>query len=107
MSHERAPEAVAAASASGHVAGDAASAPDHVPLSMTYPGAVAGVLRREGLDDPIFLGAGEDAWAFALSEAEAIRVLGGRQQEGTRRHPLAQGLDTKRPLTYARSSKRA
>ena len=42
---------------------------------MTYPGAVAGVLRREGLHDPIFLGAGEDAWAFALSDTEAIRVF--------------------------------
>ena len=42
---------------------------------MTYPGAVEGVLRREGLDDPIFLGAGEDAWAFALSDAEAIRIF--------------------------------
>ncbi|MCY3738393.1 MAG: aminoglycoside phosphotransferase family protein [Gemmatimonadaceae bacterium] len=44
-------------------------------MSMTYPDAVEGVLRREGLDDPIFLGAGEDAWAFALSDTEAIRIF--------------------------------
>ena len=42
---------------------------------MSYPGPVEGVLRQEGLDAPIFLGAGEDAWAFALSDAEAIRVF--------------------------------
>lgn len=75
MNQEPAPEAVAAASASGHVARDAASTPDPVPLSMIYPGAVAGVLRHEGLDDPVFLGAGEDAWAFALSDAEAVRIF--------------------------------
>ena len=42
---------------------------------MSYPGAVEGILREEGLDDPIFLGAGEDAWAFALSDTEAVRVF--------------------------------
>ena len=42
---------------------------------MSYPAAVQGILRHEGLDDPIFLGAGEDAWAFALSDVEAIRVF--------------------------------
>lgn len=42
---------------------------------MTYPAAVAGILRHEGLDDPTFLGAGEDAWAFALSDTEAIRIF--------------------------------
>ncbi len=42
---------------------------------VSYPDTVEGILRREGLDDPIFLGAGEDAWAFALSDTEAIRVF--------------------------------
>ena len=42
---------------------------------MSYPAAVAGILRHESLDDPVFLGAGEDAWAFALSDTEAIRVF--------------------------------
>ncbi len=42
---------------------------------MIYPSAVAGILRHQGLDDPIFLGAGEDAWAFALSDTEAIRIF--------------------------------
>ena len=42
---------------------------------MIYPCAVEGILRQEGLDDPTFLGAGEDAWAFALSDTEAIRVF--------------------------------
>ena len=75
MNQEGAPEAVPAASTSGHVTADAASTPGRVPRRMSYPGAVAGVLRREGLDDPTFLGAGEDAWAFALSDTEAIRVF--------------------------------
>lgn len=43
--------------------------------ALIYPGAVEGVLRHEGLDDPAFLGAGEDAWAFALSDTEAIRIF--------------------------------
>ena len=42
---------------------------------MIYPCAVEGILRQEGLDDSVFLGAGEDAWAFALSDSEAIRVF--------------------------------
>ena len=43
--------------------------------AVIYPCAVEGILRQEGLDDPTFLGAGEDAWAFALSDTEAIRVF--------------------------------
>ncbi len=42
---------------------------------MSYPGVVRGIQRHEGLDDPVFLGAGEDAWAFALSDTEAIRIF--------------------------------
>ena len=49
--------------------------------AMIYPCAVEGVLRQEGLDDPTFLGAGEDAWAFALSDTEAIRVFPHASQD--------------------------
>ena len=42
---------------------------------MTCPSTVRGILVHEGLDDPAFLGAGEEAWAFALSDTEAIRVF--------------------------------
>ncbi len=48
---------------------------------MSYPCAVAGVLWEEGLDAPIFLGAGEDAWAFALSDTEAIRIFPHASQD--------------------------
>lgn len=42
---------------------------------MNYPSTVRDILRYEGVDDPIFLGAGEDAYAFALSDSEAIRIF--------------------------------
>ena len=48
---------------------------------MIYPCAVEGILRQEGLDDPTFLGAGEDAWAFAFSDTEAIRIFPHASQD--------------------------
>ena len=42
---------------------------------MEYANVVQGILRCEGIDDPILLGAGEDACAFALSDREGIRIF--------------------------------
>lgn len=42
---------------------------------MNFPGSVHEILRREGIEEPAFLGAGEDAYAFALSSQEAIRIF--------------------------------
>ncbi|MXY44048.1 MAG: aminoglycoside phosphotransferase family protein [Dehalococcoidia bacterium] len=42
---------------------------------MNYPSTVRDVLRCEGIDNPIFLGAGEDAYVFVLSDSEAIRIF--------------------------------
>ncbi len=42
---------------------------------MEYSSAVQGILCYEGVDDPVLLGAGEDAYAFALSDSEAIRIF--------------------------------
>ncbi|NKB71018.1 MAG: phosphotransferase [Candidatus Latescibacteria bacterium] len=42
---------------------------------MNYPSKVHDVLRHEDIDAPIFLGAGEDAYAFAFCEHEAIRIF--------------------------------
>ncbi len=42
---------------------------------MNYPSTVLDILRCEGIEQPIFLGAGEDAYAFAFSDQEAIRIF--------------------------------
>lgn len=42
---------------------------------MEYPTAVVNILHREGIDQPLLLGSGEDALAFALPNDEAIRVF--------------------------------
>lgn len=42
---------------------------------MEYASAVQSILRCEGIDDPVLLGAGEDAYAFALSDREVIRIF--------------------------------
>lgn len=42
---------------------------------MNFPSSVHEILRSEGIEEPVFLGAGEDAYAFALSEQEAIRIF--------------------------------
>ncbi len=42
---------------------------------MSYSSAVRDILRCEGIDDPIFLGEGEDAIAFWFSDNEAIRIF--------------------------------
>lgn len=42
---------------------------------MNFPSSVYAILRREGIAESVFLGAGEDAYAFALSSQEAIRIF--------------------------------
>ena len=42
---------------------------------MNYPNAVRDILRCEGVDDPVLLGVGEDAYAFARSDSEVIRIF--------------------------------
>lgn len=42
---------------------------------MKYPAQVLEVLSAAGVDRPILLGVGEEAWAFARSESEAIRIF--------------------------------
>lgn len=42
---------------------------------MNYPSTVRDILHCEGVDDPVFLGVGEDAYAFGFSDNEAIRVF--------------------------------
>ena len=42
---------------------------------MKYRSSVIDILHREGIDEPLLLGSGEDAVAFALSDDEAIRVF--------------------------------
>jgi hypothetical protein len=42
---------------------------------MTYPALVLAVLQHEGLMEPTLLGAGEDAYVFARSDTEAIKIF--------------------------------
>ncbi|MBT3192315.1 MAG: phosphotransferase [Verrucomicrobia bacterium] len=42
---------------------------------LSYPAQLQEVLSAAGVERPVLLGVGEDAWAFAHSDSEAIRIF--------------------------------